>query len=61
MKDRSFRQKYCQDPDGTLAAYLTPDEIQAIKSGDGWLLGQYGRSRRWQEWAAGLCGSDPGP
>lgn len=61
MKDQAFRARYCQDPDGTLAAYLTPDEIHAIKSGDGRLLGQLGQSPRWQELSAALCGPDPGP
>jgi len=61
MKDPAFRAKYCQDPDGTLAAYLTRDEIHAIKTGDGRLLGQLGRSPRWQELSAALCGPDPGP
>jgi hypothetical protein len=61
MKDRAFRAQYCQDPDGTLAAYLTPDEIHAIKTGDGRLLGQLGKSPRWQELSARLCGPDPGP
>jgi len=60
-KDQTFRRKYCQDPDGTLAEYLTPTEIRAVKSGDGQLLGQLGKSRRWQELAAGLCGPAPGP
>lgn len=60
-KDQTFRRKYCQDPDGTLAEYLTPAEIRAVKTGDGQLLGQLGKSLRWQELAAGLCGPDPGP
>jgi hypothetical protein len=61
MKDRAFRKSYCQDPDGTLAAYLTPNEIHAVKTGDGRLLGQLGNSSRWQELSARLCGPDPGP
>jgi hypothetical protein len=60
-KDKAFRAKYCRDPDGTLAEYLTPDEIHAIKTGNGELLGQLGKSARWQELSAGLCGADPGP
>jgi hypothetical protein len=61
MKDKAFRRNYCQDPDGTLSAYLTPNEIHAIKSGDGRLLGHLGNSPRWQELSARLCGTDPGP
>ena len=60
-KDKAFRVKYCQDPDRTLAEYLSPVEIHAIKTGDGRLLGQLGTSSRWQELSAGLCGPDPGP
>jgi hypothetical protein len=59
--DRAFRMKYCQDPDRTLRSYLSPAEIRAIKSGDSYLLGQFGTSVRWQQLTAALCGSDPGP
>jgi hypothetical protein len=60
-KDQTFRRKYCQDPDGTLAEYLTPAEIRAIKTGDDQQLGHLSRSPRWRELSAGLCGVDPGP
>lgn len=61
MQDKQFRLSYCQNPDKTLGAYLTPAEVHAIKTGDDSLLGQIGRSPRWQELTARLCGPDPGP
>ncbi len=58
--DRAFRVKYCQDPEGTLEMYLTPDEIRAIKTGDGHRLGQLGCDESWDRLTAALCGPDPG-
>ncbi|HEX6506341.1 MAG TPA: hypothetical protein VF221_01800 [Chloroflexota bacterium] len=59
-KDASFRIKYCQDPDKALESYLSPEEIRAIKTGDGYALGSAADGARWQELTAALCGSDPG-
>jgi hypothetical protein len=57
-RDRAFRVKYCQDPDGTLSSYLTPEEIRAIKTGDG-----HGLTRMdpdfWSELTASLCADQP--
>ena len=61
MQDSEFRVQYCQNPDVALRAYLTPAEIRAVKTGDGSMLGVLGRSARWQELSARLCGIDPGP
>src|SRR5947209_2210364 len=59
--DKAFRVKYCQDPDATLEAYLTPEEIRAIKTGDGHRLGQLGGDLKWADLTAALCGPNPGP
>lgn len=59
--DRAFWVKYCQDPDGTLESYLTPDEIRAIKSGDGHQLEQLGAGEKWERLTQALCGPHPGP
>jgi len=59
--DTAFRTKYCQDPDGTLEAYLTPEEIRAIKTGDGHRLVQLGCGDRWAGLTQALCGPHPGP
>jgi hypothetical protein len=56
--DKAFRVKYCQDPDSTLEAYLTPEEIRAIKTGDGHRLTLMG-CEKWDELHAALCGSLP--
>lgn len=58
-RDRAFRVKYCQDPDGTLDAYLTPEEIRAIKTGDGHRLEVLGCGDKWAEFTAALCGGHP--
>ena len=60
-RDKAFRVKYCEDPDGTLEAYLSPEEIRAIKTGDGHMLTQLGCGERWEELTATLCGPHPGP
>jgi len=57
-RDKAFRVKYCQDPDGTLDAYLTPEEIRAIKSGDGHSLSLMGCDK-WEELTSALCGPHP--
>ena len=59
-RDKAFRMKYCQDPDGTLSAYLSPEEIRALKTGDGHRLGLLGAGDSWHELTAALCGPDPG-
>jgi hypothetical protein len=53
-RDKAFRLKYCQDPDATLEAYLSPEEIQAIKTGDGHTLSSMG-CKKWDELLASLC------
>lgn len=59
--DKAFRVKYCQDPDGTLAAYhLTPDEIKGIKTGDDQLM-ELIDGNKWEELVQALCGPHPGP
>ena len=55
-RDRAFRVKYCQDPDGTLQAYLTPEEIQAIKTGDGHRLALMGCSEQVEGLTAAFAG-----
>lgn len=60
-RDKAFRVKYCQDPDGTLGSYLTSEEIRAIKTGDGHRLQLMGCEQTWEELTAALCGPDPGP
>jgi hypothetical protein len=58
--DRAFRVKYCQDPDRTLrASHLTPDEIQAFKTGDNHLMGLIADGK-WEEFIHALCGHNPG-
>jgi hypothetical protein len=57
-QDKSFRVKYCQDPDATLKSYLSPEEIRAIKTGDGHDLSRMGCDR-WQELFASLCSEVP--
>jgi hypothetical protein len=59
--DTEFRAQYCQDPDGTLRAYLTPEEIRAIKTGDGHRLTELGCGEKWEELTATLCGPQSGP
>lgn len=57
--DKAFRMKYSQDPDGCLGAYLSPEEIQAIKTGDSHRLQQMGCGS-WDELITTLCGPNPG-
>ncbi|GAC1328103.1 MAG: hypothetical protein NVS2B16_02160 [Chloroflexota bacterium] len=59
--DAAFRTQYCQDPDATLEAYLSPDEIRAIKTGDAHRVAGLGCSDRWNQLTATLCGPYPGP
>lgn len=59
--DKAFRMKYRQNPDTALETYLSPEEIHAIKTGDGYWLAAMGCGNRWGELTAALCGSDPGP
>jgi len=59
MRDKSFRVKYCEDPDGTLESYLTPEEIRAIKTGDGHRLTLLGCGEKWEELHAALCDGHP--
>jgi hypothetical protein len=53
--------KYSEDPDATLEAYLSPEEIRAIKTGDGHKLLQMGCEGQWDELVRTLCGPAPGP
>ena len=59
--DKAFRVKYCQDPDKTLESYLTPEEIHAIKTGDGHSFEVKGQGDAWRKITETLCGPDPGP
>jgi hypothetical protein len=59
--DPEFRLRYSQDPDGALRSYLSPEQIQAIKTGDGHKLQQLGCGGQWDKLVATLCGPDPGP
>ena len=59
--DRAFRMRFCQDPDAALESYLTPEEIRAIKTGDGYMLYRLGAGDRWEQLTEVLCGHDPGP
>ena len=59
--DKAFRVKYCQDPDAALEAYLSPEEIRAIKTGDGHRLTELGCGEKWEELTATLCGPERGP
>jgi hypothetical protein len=56
--DRAFRLKYCEDPDAALQMYLSPEQIKAVKSGDGHTLSCMG-SDRWDELFASLCREVP--
>lgn len=58
-RDKAFRVKYCQNPDTTLEAYLTPEEIHAIKTGDGHRLHLMGCGDKWEELTSALCGPQP--
>ena len=58
-RDKAFRVKYCQDPDGTLEAYLTPEEIRAIKTGDGHSLAMMGCEQQIEHLTAAFCGPHP--
>lgn len=58
--DKAFRVKYCQDPDTALESYLTPEEIRAIKTGDGHTLHRMGCGDKWEELTSALCGPHPG-
>jgi hypothetical protein len=55
-QDKGFRVKYCQDPDGALEGYLTPEEIRAVKTGDGHRLETLGGGGYWQQLNDALCG-----
>lgn len=58
-RDKAFRMKYCQDPDRTLESYLSPEEIRAIKTGDGHRLHVLGCGDKLEELHAALCGPQP--
>jgi hypothetical protein len=60
-RDRAFRVKYCENPDATLEGYLSPEEIRAIKCGDGHRLAQLGAGEKWEDLLKVLCGPHPGP
>lgn len=60
-RDRAFRVKYCENPDSTLEGYFTPEEIRAIKTGDGHRLGELGAGDKWEGLLKALCGPHPGP
>ena len=57
--DPVFRVQYCQNPDRTLEAYLSPDEMRALKGGDGHRFAQLGYGERWEDLTAALCGPNP--
>ncbi len=57
--DTAFRVKYRQDPDGTLESYLTPEEIRAIKTGDGHSLHVMGCGHTVEDLTQALCGPHP--
>lgn len=59
--DRAFRVKYCQNPDRALEAFLSPEEIQAIKTGDGLPFDRAGQGEAFRRLTETLCGHDPGP
>lgn len=61
VNDKTFQMEYRRNPDAALEAYLTPDEIRAIKTGDGHLLSELGGGEQWPQLTAALCGPDPGP
>jgi hypothetical protein len=61
VNDQAFRMEYCRNPDAALEAYLTPEEIRAIKTGDGHRLSELGCGDQWSQLTAALCGPDPGP
>jgi hypothetical protein len=58
-RDKAFRVKYCQDPDATLKAYLSPEEIQAVKTGDGHWLARMGCSEHMENLTAAFAGPHP--
>lgn len=58
-QDKAFRIKYCQDPDGTLESYLSPEAIQAIKTGDGHRLTGMGAGDSWEAFTLNLCMQSP--
>lgn len=60
-RDKAFKVKYCQNPDTALESYLTREEIQAIKTGDGHRLEVMGYGDHWEDLTETLCGPDPGP
>jgi hypothetical protein len=57
--DKAFRVRYCQDPDATLQTYLSPEEIQAIKTGDGHRLALMGCAEKVEDLTAAFCGPHP--
>lgn len=59
--DTSFRSQYCSDPDSALSAFsLTPDEVHALKTGDGLPAERVGCGQQWDSFVRTLCGPDPG-
>lgn len=58
-RDTAFRIKYCQDPDRALESYLSPEEIRAIKTGDGHSLMRMGAGESWEAFTQGLCPQAP--
>ena len=57
--DKSFRVKYCQNPDRTLENFLSPEEIRAIKTGDGHAFDQMGQGDAFSRLTQVLCGPNP--
>lgn len=58
-RDKAFRMKYCQDPDRALEAHLSPEEIRAIKTGDGHRLDLLGAGESWDAFTREMCGQNP--
>ena len=60
-KDQRFNWRMMREPDAAMAEYdLTPDERQALKSGDRSSLGACGLDERvvaWIPWLAGKRGT----
>lgn len=54
--DKAFRAEYSRDPDGALEMYLSPEEIRAIKTGDGHRLMALCDGQKWEQLNAALCG-----
>jgi hypothetical protein len=58
-RDKAFRMKYCQDPDRALESHLSPEEIRAIKTGDGHRLSLLGAGESWEAFTREMCGQNP--